>query len=90
MMSDDDNALSVKVKERITINFHNLFDIARYQPESARNGVLRLSDFKIFWGSMPPDPLPTTPSALAKVRPTVKVLPISVSLRLSLQNLNSL
>ena len=28
MTSDDDNALSVKVKEKISINFENLFDIA--------------------------------------------------------------
>ena len=27
-----------------------------FRPESAENGVLRLPIFKIFWGSMPPDP----------------------------------
>ena len=28
-----------------------------FRPESAGNGILRLSDLKIFWGGMPPHPL---------------------------------
>ena len=42
---------SLKVKKKITINFRNIFDTADSDiPDSAGNGVLRLSDLKIFWG----------------------------------------
>ena len=54
---------SLKVKKKLTINFRNIFDTADSAdsdiPDSAGNGVLRLSDLKIFWGGgrgMPPDP----------------------------------
>ena len=50
-------ALFVKAKKR-TINFRNLFDTA-IGLRVLENGVLRLTDFKIFWErvAMPPDPL---------------------------------
>ena len=52
------NALFVKVKKKITINFENNDQFSEpfwhsYRPESAGKSVSRLSDLKIFWGSMP-------------------------------------
>ena len=58
-----------------------------YRPDSAGNGVLRLSDLKIFWVGgggcgwvgIPPDPPKgSSPSALAKVYRTIKSCPTSV------------
>ena len=78
MTSDDDISLFVKVKEKITINFQNLFDIAISLRVLKVVFFKRLSDFR------PPTGL------RQEVNPTIKVFPISVSPRLRLRNLHNL
>ena len=76
--SDDDNALFVKVKEKITMYFQNLFDIAISLRLRVLEicGVIRLSDFKIFLGEHAPHTPAQARMKVAKITPTVKVFSI--------------
>ena len=65
----DDNALFVKVRKKITINFRNTFNTAIGLRVPAGNSVLRLSDLKIFRGACPHTPIEAHASGARKSFP---------------------
>ena len=47
----------VKIKKNVAVDKKSSFIFCtRFGAQNAGNGISELPDFKIFWGSMPPDP----------------------------------